>query len=171
MNPPANQQPPLPQPPARTLEPFTWLFVAFFADGTTVEQNAEDTSKTRTDGTGSSFTDVRERIEAGDKLTHFELRHIDGDKVVTVDLTTGAFMANGIPMHLHNQFFEPDKYPLKLVYFRETRVDQEHKGTVQDDLSVKRELVGNPRHYVNRYFMGWETSVNGKSKQQTIAVG
>jgi hypothetical protein len=146
-----------------------WLFVAFFANGDTIKQTQED--KSATEPNRSAHYDVRMRNEDKHDLVAFELHHIDGDKIVTVDLTTGAFMANGIPMHLHNQNFEPDKYPLELVYFKETRVDQDIKAIVQDDMTVKEERIGQPRHYINRYFIGWKTQVNGKSKQVTMAVG
>jgi len=148
-----------------------WLFVAFFANGYTIQQTHDDKCLTRDDGTGSAFTDVRERNERDHDLVAFELRHIDGDKAVMVDLKTGAFMANGIPMHLHNQNFDPTKYDLKLIYFRETRVDQNVKATILDDMSVSQKQIGDLHHYVNRYFIGWETEVNGKKKQQTLAVG
>ncbi len=87
-----------------------------------------------------------------------------------VDLRNGAFLINGTAINIHNQYFEPEKYPLELVYFRETRVEQEKKGTVQEDGSVLEEIIG-MRHYVNRYFIGWRTEVNGKNKQVTLAVG
>lgn len=144
----------------------SWLFVAFFKDGSTITQTQDDKPKEQPEG--SAFTDVAARM---DDLVAFELRHEDGDKVATVDLKTGAFVVNGIPIHVHNQHFQPENYPLKLIYFRETRVDQKQLATVQDDMSITTEDVGTPDHYINRYFIGWETVVHGKSKQATIAVG
>lgn len=150
-------------------EPKRWLFKAFFSDGSVIEQDEADKCKTRTDGTGSTFTDV---LANELNLTHFELHHVDGKQIVGVDLATGAFVVNGTPMHLHNQNFEPEKYEKKLVYFRETRVDQKIKATVQEDGSVIEEEDGEPRHYVNRYFIGWQTQDgNNKNKQVTLAVG
>lgn len=144
----------------------SWLFVAFFKDGSHIAQTQDDKPKAQPEG--SAFSDVSARM---DDLTAFELRHEDGNEVVTVDLVTGAFIVNGTPLHVHNQHFQPENYPLKLIYFRETRVDQNQLATVQDDMSIKTEDVGEPNHYVSRYFMGWETTVNGKNKQATIAVG
>lgn len=176
-----------PQLPTPKLE---WLFVAFFKDGSTIEQGADDKPKEQPEG--NAFTDVQARE---DDLIAFELRHIDGDKVVTVDLINGSFMANGIPMELHNQNFDPTaidvvkgedgkvllddndnpvikrRYDLKLVYFREMKVDQTSLVTIQDDMSIKEEKVGQPNHYINRYFIGWETIVNKESKRVTLAVG
>lgn len=144
----------------------SWLFVAFFKDGTQITQTQADEPKEQPEG--SAFSDVAARM---DDLAVFELRHEDGQQVITVDLQTGAFVLNGTPFHAHNQAFKPENYPLKLVYFRETRVDQRQLATVQDDMSVKTESLGAPDHYVNRYFVGWETEVHGKNKQVTIAVG
>jgi hypothetical protein len=142
-------------------DPLRWLFVAHFADGSTIEQTQEDKCLTRADGTGSAFTDVLAREESI-ALTAFELRLVGSAESVVVDLTTGNFIANGLPVCAHNQSFEPQRYKLKLIYFRETRVER--------DLNGAGKAVAD-RHFVNRYFIGWETVVNGKSKQATLAVG
>lgn len=149
-------------------EPLRWLFTAEFSDGTTIEQTQEDKCTTRDDGTGSAFTDVLARE---DELTAFHLYHVEGKEAVSVDLVTGAFVVNGTPLHAHDQFFEPELHKLRLIYHRETRVQQEMKATVQEDGSVKQEPVGEPRHFINRYFIGWQTTIMGKNKQVTLAVG
>lgn len=151
------------------MEPLRWLFVAEFDDGNSIEQTYEDKSLTRTDGTGSAFTDVLE-YEKTSRLKAFHLASTDDKQIATVDLTTGAFIVNNTPFHAHDQNFDPTKYELRLIYFRETRYDNISTNTVQGDGSVKNEHVGQ-RHYVNRYFIGWQTTVNGKNKQATIAVG
>lgn len=150
-----------------TLEPLRWLFTAFFDDGTVIKQDKNDTCTTRDDGTGSTFTDVLKKQETV-KLSAFELS--TGGEVVTVDLITGAFIVNGTPLVAHNQQFDPQKYDLDIVYFRETKADVDIKTSVEKDMTVKKEVVGT-RHYVNRYFIGWKAKVNGKDKQVTIAVG
>lgn len=150
-------------------EPLKWLFVAFFADGSSIIQDQEDKCLTRTDGTGSTFTDV---LAKESQLSHFELQHVDGKQAITVDLRTGTFIVNGTPLQVHDQNFDAIAHELRLVYFRESRVDQQQKATVQTDMSIKYEDVGKPRHYVNRYFIGWQTTtVHGKNIQHTIAVG
>ena len=147
-------------------EPYLrWLFVATFEDGSTVEQTQEDVSK---DGTASAYKDVLDRK---DELASFGLHHIDGSQYVVVDLKKGYFIVNGVPLVAHNQYFEADRYPLELVYFRETRAHQDVIATVQEDGSIG---VGDPHNrinYVNRYFLGWKTTVNGKEKQTTLAAG
>lgn len=140
-------------------EPFSWLFIAQFADGSEVKQDADDTCHSRSDGTGSAFSDV---LAKGEPVS-FGLYNVDGKQYVWVDLKSGNFVVNGTPICLHNQAFEPLKYQLELIYFRETRVTIEQKP----DGSV----IGEPRHFVNRYFIGWKTLVNGKEKSVTLAVG
>lgn len=139
------------------MEPLRWLFVAKFKDGEKIVQTQEDQSATRTDGTGSTFTDVLARE---DDLVSFSL--FQGDDYVTVDLISGNFDVNGTPVCLHDQFFEPLHHKLRLIYFRETRIDSE---------TDKDQNVVSMKHYVNRYFIGWQTTANGKNVKVTLAVG
>lgn len=141
-------------------EPMRWLFAAFFEDNTVILQDQKDKGKNG----GSRFTDV---LKHDSNLLAFEIRHVDGDKTITVDLKTGNFIVNGIPLQIHDQHYDPTKHDLKLIYFRETRMDTHSLGTVQMDGSVTYEDIGEPRHYVNRYFIGWETDDN----KVTMAVG
>lgn len=138
-------------------ESFKWLFRATFDDGTVIEQTQED--KSALQPSGSAFTDV---VSHESRPTIFSLVNQENGDEVSVDLKTGNFMANGLAVCAHGQFFEPLKYDLDLVYFRETRVDSE--TNVDGDVKIVR-------HYVNRYFIGWKAVVNGKDKQVTIAVG
>lgn len=153
---PPNNPKSKPSPVVR--EPLRWLFAAWFEDGSEIVQDQEDKCYTRTDGTGSTYTDVL----AKDGLVGFALISTDGKQHVSVDLKTGAFIVNDTPLHIHNQLFEPQNHKLELVYFRETRIDQQING--------KGKQVS-ASHYVNRYFIGWKTKVHGKDKQVTIAVG
>lgn len=136
-------------------EQLRWLFTAYYEDGTEITQTQEDKSVT---GNGSAFTDVLDK----NGLVNFELKHVNGQESVLVDLVNGAFLINGTPVNAHNQYFEPGKYALELVYFRESRIEPEI-DTTGKTVSVHQ--------YVNRYFLGWKTVVNGKDKQVTIAVG
>lgn len=145
-----------------------WLFTAEFSDGTTIVQDQEDKCHTRDDGTGSTFTDVLARE---DELVAFHLHNVDGQQVASVDLLTGAFIVNGTPMHIHDQYFEPSKHKLRLIYFREARIENDVHGVVEEDMTVTQTNGLNPRHYVNRYFIGWQTTIMGKNKQVTLAVG
>lgn len=151
-------------------EPLRWLFEAHFDNGLVIVQDQDDKSELRTDGTGSTYSDVVE-TEKEHKLLAFFLKHVDGNQIAMVDLVNGAFSVNGTPMHIHDQNFTPEKHDLRLVYFRETKIDNDVKGTVQDDGSIKSEYGLNAKHYVNRYFIGWQTTANNKNYQHTIAVG
>lgn len=144
-------------------EPFRWLFTAHFSDGS-IEQTAEDVLPT-----SNQFKPVIERL---DDLLAFDLRRVGSDEIVTVDLKTGAFIVNGTPMHLHEQNFEPSFYKLKLVYFREKREQANAEATVGEDGAVDYGKYSPTRSYVNRYFIGWQTTDKaGKNHQVTLAVG
>lgn len=142
-------------------EPFSWLFRAQFADNKTIEQDPDDICITRSDGSGSAFTDVLEYSKSA-PLTSFGLQHVSNEEYVWVDMKTGIFVVNDTPIALHNQNFEPQNYKLEIVYFREQRVEQTIGARAQ---------VLSTRHFTNRYFIGWRTMVNGKNKQVTLAVG
>lgn len=154
------------QPPTTTPK-LEWLFVAFYKDGSVIEQDPDDQPKEQPEG--SAFSDV---MGHDGELVAFELRHIDGDRRVTVDLITGNFVVNGCAVCAHNQYFEPRQYKLEIVYFRETRVQQDVQATVLADGTVDQKPTGDPRHFVNRYFIGWSAELkDGKKKQVTLAVG
>lgn len=127
-----------------------YLFTAEFNDGTTVEQTQEDISFT---GKGSAFTDVLVK----DGLKSFSLHGKDNS--VTVDLKTGKFGVNGLWVDIHDQYFDPSQHKLRLIYFRETIVERVQSDETTED-----------RHYVNRYFIGWHTTVKGKNIKVTLAV-
>lgn len=129
-----------------------YLFVAEHSDGTIVDQTNEDISLTKEHG--SAFSDVKI-----DLVTRFHLASKTDH--VLVDLTDGHFEVNGFSFQLHEQTFVPVN-PLRLVYFRETRVET--------DVNNKGEHI-NRRHFVSRYFLGWQTNdAKGKNVQHTIAV-
>lgn len=142
-----------------------WLFSAHFADGTVLVQDQADTATTpegkALQPNGSAFTDVRAALTKS-PLAFFELHHVERDETVTVDLVTGAFAMNGIPFEAHVENFDPSLYQLELCYWRQVRAER----TVGADDTVLSE-----RHYVNRYYLGWSTTVDGVEKQVTIAVG
>lgn len=156
---PANQAPLSQSSTSIERETFRWLFIAEFNDDTVVEQTQEDICHSRDDGTGSAFTDV---IARENDLTGFMLRSTSNDDYAFVDLVNGSFLINDVPFIAHDQNFDPTKSKLKLVYFRENMVE-----IVQSKDSSRPE-----RHYVNRYFMGWEAKdKNGKNVKAIIAVG
>lgn len=137
-------------------EPFQYRFVAVYRDGTSYEQTADDVSVS--DPTKSAYFDVKQ-----DKIVNFYLIKEDDSVVAGVDLQTGLFSING-----HDFWAAPSGFvkvnPLRLVYFRETRVE------VTMDGNIDGKVLGT-KHYVSRYFIGWETEDRfRKTVQQTIAV-
>ena len=138
-----------------TIPEFKWLFVAKFADGTVIEQTQEGEIG------HSMMADVTEKQKTS-KLVIFGL-HDKGVNSVLVSLESGLFQVNDIWVQLHNQYFDPLKYKLELVYFHET--------AQQITLNAKTREVLENSHTFGRYFIGWKTKVNGKNKQVTLAVG
>ena len=129
-------------------EPLEYLFEANFDDGTAIQQTQADESVT---GKGSAFTDVLNK----EGLWLFSVRNTHSGSGVSVDMQSGTFMVNGQMLQLHDQYFDPSPHELKLIYFRETHVTR-----TGDDV----------RQYVNRYFVGWETIVEGKKHKAVMAV-
>lgn len=138
-----------PSPPT-----FSWLFKAYFNDGSMIQQTAEDALPD-----SNQYKEVLDRL---DDLIVFKLVHIDGKQSALVDLMTGNFAVNSTPICIHNQMFDPTKYKLDLVYHRERR-EQQTQDTATGQVEEKS--------FINRYFIGWKTQVNGKDKQVTLAVG
>lgn len=142
-------------PLQKTPPQFRWLFIADFSDGSELKQTPEDVLPD-----SNQFKGVVERL---DDLKAFSLAHVDRTQLVTVDLVTGNFIVNGTPVCIHNQRFDPSRYKLELVYFRE-KVESQTR-------SVRSSEVLEEQSFVSRYFIGWKTTVNGKDKQVTLAVG
>lgn len=144
-----------------------YLFTAIFEDGTVIKQTQDDVSvidpKKR-----SAFYDVLE-YEKKSKLVQFEidnahLAYYDTFEDVRIDLKTGLFLVNNLQIDITDQLFYPTE-PLKLIYFRETRIETD---VIKE--SGKADEIKSQRFYINRYFVGWETMYNGKKYQRTIAL-
>lgn len=151
--------------PATTPE-LHWLFSAHFDDGSVIVQDPEDRVSTpegiELKHNGSSMTDVVAAQESGRKLICFELHHTERDEHLTVDLTTGAFVLNGTPFELHDPG-QPVDTPPALFFEREVQV---HRVlSLQDGSEVGRQ------HFINRYHLGWTTTVDGAAKRVTVAIG
>jgi hypothetical protein len=139
-----------------TSQPLKWLFRAIFSDGTILNQPEDDRSQNHVEGAEhnpSAFSDVLARE---DELVAFSLYNPDTDETIAVDLRNGLFTVNGVTIAIHDQYFVPEEHKLRLIYFRESRID--FQGDVQN-------------RYVNRYFIGWQcTDSSGRNKQTTLAV-
>lgn len=127
----------------QTTPELTWLFTAHFADGSVIAQDQADASVTRLGG--STFTDVRAYPSP---LVRFELHRVGIYSHASVDLVTGRFTVNGTRFDAHRRGIEP--HDLTLVYERLVRVE-----------------FPSGRHYVHRYYLGWEC----EGERVTIGVG
>lgn len=143
-----------------------YLFTAYFEDGHVIRQDASDKSLVDPEGKKSLFFDVLE-YEKTSKLIRFELQtaskfsFINPSHFASINLKTGKFTVNGLEIESGDQYFEPTE-PLRIVYFRETRVEQ--------DISQKDGKMAGQRFYVNRYFLGFQTNWKNKNYQCTIAL-
>lgn len=150
-----------------------YLFTATFADGHVIKQTQEDASELVPpipDENGilqgkNRMYDVTE-YEKTSPLVTFTLQEaglmgIVANKV-ELDLTTGDFTINGLRIGIAEQLFMT-KEPLKIIYFKE--------GQIQTVISQKTGETIEERHFINRFFLGWQTTVNGKNVQETICVG
>lgn len=153
-----------------------YRWIAEYYDGSTIEEPEDGKSQIVaydpvTDYQPSAFRDIDR-----DKLVKFHIYGVDPEvesERWSVDLRDGHFEHNGIPFIVHPQFldenhlFVPSK--LDLVFFREVRREHDVTSTVQEDGTANDEIT-NIREYVNRYFFGWKTNINGKACTYTVGI-
>ncbi len=131
-----------------------YLFVSFFADGSHIEQTAEDRSL-YTEG-GSAFTDV---VKYAHPVTQFHL--VGEDKDYSVDLTTLNFAVNGTQFRLHRQEDLP-LTDIRLLYFRRR---SEHV-----EVSREGKIVGTESE-INGYVIGYVgTTATGEEFTKFIEI-
>lgn len=143
--------------------PLKYLWTAVYGDGSRFHQTQADESVYQAGK--SAFADIDH-----ERLTLFVLQRESDDKRFEVDLINGLFEIDGNVIDLSPQNFVPTE-KLQLVFFREIKVDQEIRATVQADMTVLEEPIGEPKQYVNRYFFGWETTLpDGSKLERTIGI-
>lgn len=137
-------------------KPLKYLFTAAFTDGSTVEQDANDTSKIdplkRT-----AFTDVLKAIESGKVLSTFTLTE-QGPVAnkYAVDLRDGSFAINGKSFRMHEGTLSLEGV-LRIIYFRNnTRTFYAQSGE-----DVSHDVV---------YRIGWQYTMNGTNYQQVMEI-
>lgn len=133
----------------------TYSYTATFEDGTQIfrDMNDPDADKcqTRTDGTGSRFTDVQEK-EKESKLISFVV-HNDTHSF-GVDLRDGHFEINGIPFFQHRPDLDGYK-DFRIVHFR----------TVQRKYNIQKEEIGGE---AVGYAVGWQVTHKGDNVQKLL---
>jgi len=125
-----------------------YLFTAEFEDGSVFEQPKDD--KSRINEEKSSFYDL---LEIKKRIRQFTLRNWWTS--VAVDLIDGHFEVNGLPIQVGDAL--PIKSDLRLIFFRQHQHDY--------NPVLKKEIA----HRV-RYFIGWQTTINGKNFKRLIGI-
>lgn len=154
-----------------------YLFKVQYTDGTEYEQNPEDHSvkfPPVQDENGnfqgkSCMADVFSDIEEGKVIRLFSL--VGEGNTVTVDLITGIFHVNGLPI-----LVESDKLPtlpeaFNLVYYRQ-RTENVSLDFEANKKGKYRVVGATPllEESFCEYFLGWQCNISGKNYQQKIAV-
>ncbi len=130
-----------------------YLFECHFSDGTILQQTEEDLSAV--DPTRSAFYDVAQRL---DDVEVFGL--FNDDHTIVVDLRDGHFEIDGLPFKVVGQDELPEgDHKFRLIYFRR------HRHTVAMGEGLPEELA-----HTIEFHVGWQTTIDGKNYQQTIAV-
>jgi hypothetical protein len=130
-----------------------YLFECHFSDGTMLQQTAEDVSQiASSEEHKSAFYDVMQRI---DDVIVFGI--VDPNHTYSVDLRDGHFEIDGLAFTIHDKEDLPPDAKYRLVYFRR-RTEAVTLGYVQAQTSSVA------------YHIGWQTTVDGKNYQKTIAV-
>lgn len=133
--------------------PNTYLFVATFADGSQIFQDAKDISAA--DLKRSQFYDVLERAKET-ALVSFVIR---GEHVFGVDLRDGHFEVNGLPFFQHRPDNSAENYKdFRVIYFRTPQI--------QIDAHTRQPISGK----IHAYTIGWQMTHNGKNVKKTFSV-
>lgn len=130
-----------------TSQPLTYLWTAYFEDGTTLQQSTDDRYSKHDDTAEWNPSAFRDIEEHGSKVIAFDLVNQLDRRVFGVNLTNGIFVAGNARFMLENMIDEPltDR---KLVYFR-------------DMLQHTTVGVGTGEPYVYQYIFGYE----GKNRE------
>lgn len=133
----------------------TYSYTATFEDGTQIFRDMNDPNsdkcQTRSDGTGSRFTDVQEKDKES-KLVSFVV-HNDTHSF-GVDLRDGHFEINGIPFFQHRP--DRDGYKdFRIIHYRTTQINMN-----QSFDQVSGGIVG--------YGVGWQITHDGKNIQKEL---
>ena len=126
---------------------FTYLFEAHLNDGSIIQQTHDDVSLF--DSTKSAFYDVRTRM---DKVVVFGL--FNDTETWHVDLIDGSFYHNDKRFLLPCPEVTPET-TLRLIYYRQ------HEHSITNGL---------PDSHTIQFIIGWQTTLDGKNYQRTIAV-
>lgn len=136
-----------------------YKFVAEFTDGSFFKQTSDDKSKL--DDKKNCYYDL---LQTGKTIRRFSL--VGEGNTITVDLETGIFYVNSLPVLLESERLPtlPDKFTL--IWY--TQVTQSTNVTYEKKDRSVVSLVDQPEY--REYFCGWQCLIQGKNYQQKIAV-
>lgn len=147
-----------------------YLFEVKYADGEVYRQTPEDKSKIDPEKR-SEFYDVLQEVEKGRTIRFFSLIEQGGNNnIVTVDLGTGIFYVNSLPVILESVKLPtmPDKF--ELIFYRQwtQSVNQDYKKNKEGILK----FVGmTPQgEAFCEYFIGWKCKIANKEYIQKMGV-
>jgi len=140
-----------------------WLFRVQFADGSTYNQTPND--KSVIDPKRSEYYDMMEAEKRGKKIRYFSLFEVGTTNIVSVDLGTGLFFVNKLPVLLESQKLPklPEKF--NLIFYHQ--VDQNQTMTIQKSTG---KVLKTEQSTHREYFIGWECEIAGKKYIQKLAV-
>lgn len=136
-----------------------YLFLVEFTDGTIYEQTPDDKSKL--DPLRSEFYDV---LQSGKVIRKFSLVG-EGNKV-TVDLQSGLFYINGLPVLLESEKLPARPEMFDLIFYRQWTKDQNVTYAMKTGEILNRQDAGS----FCEYFIGWKCTLGKKEYIQKIAV-
>jgi len=135
-----------------------YLFKVTYKDGSTYEQNTEDKSVIK--GQGSSFSDVKQ-----DEVAVFSLV---GEHTYSVFLDDGHFEVDGVPFFMHehsstdNEQNKGGLRDFRLIFFRRHTHNFNKENKTGEVVSQDHEIV---------YRMGWQANdISGKNYQHVMQI-
>ena len=142
-----------------------WLFRVQYSDDSTYNQAPDDQSVL--DEKRSEFYDVLQVEEKGDKkMRFFSLCEVGTNNVITVDLGSGLFFVNKLPVKLEGQPLPKMPEKFSLIFYRQWQ--QQLQQTV--DLKENKVIDQKELPAFCEYFIGWECEIAGKKYTQKMAV-
>ena len=135
-----------------------YLFTVEYIDGSIFTQPKDDKSKL---AKSSAFYDV---LHSDKIVKKFTLKSVEDSQSISVDLTTGDFEVNGVPVYVGDALPCPAKR--ELIFYRQ----HQHDTNVTYYVKTGNIKSNEPQGHRVRYFIGWQVNIKGKNYQQKIGI-
>jgi hypothetical protein len=149
----------------------SYLFRAYFTDGSSFEQKPEDTARLnhKRKGEGSAYTDLlylTERKRNPKTVAAFALCDPEGQGIAAVYLETGHFELCGNGFYAGDDGLGalPPSVERRLVYFRVVTQERTQSFVDGEPLGASTDVTR------IRYFLGWQATINGRNVQHVIGL-